>query len=136
MNYRAWMIMAAIVGFSTIGSAEGCSAGKCAAPPASGERPLKMEPKDSCKGTVKCVNQSKYPNGSKTEVTVETPAGDKKVIMQQPGSTPVQPGDHVEITGRQVEVNGDSVMMGEQLNRAGTSNNLNSSVQMPSSSGK
>ncbi len=135
MIHRSWIIMAAIVGISTIGFAEGCSAGKCTAP-APGERPLKMEPKDSCKGTVKCVNQSRYPDGSKTEVTVETPNGEEKVIMQQSGATPVQPGDHVEITGRKVEVNGDSVMMGEQLNRSGTSSNLNSSVQMPSSSGK
>jgi hypothetical protein len=116
-----------------------CTGKKCgsksAGPAVNGSRPLVMEPQDTCKGTVKCVNQSKYPNGKKTEIIVKTPEGDKKVIMKQEGTTGVQPNDKVEIKGRNVEANGEMIMMGESLTRQGTTG-LNNSVSLEKNNGK
>ncbi|MBS0623462.1 MAG: hypothetical protein JSS62_02455 [Verrucomicrobia bacterium] len=125
----------AIFALSAVGFADEakCSSktcgGKPVGPTMNGDRPLIVEPKDSCKGTVKCVNQSKYPNGNRTELVVDTQGGEQKVLLPQ-GTVqpPVQPGDKVEISGRKVNANGEPMMMGEDVKRNGTSSNLNNTV--------
>jgi len=117
------------VGFAEEGKCTGKTCGgKPVGPTVNGDRPLVMEPQDSCKGTVKCVNQSKYPDGNRTEIIVDTQQGEQKVVMPKGNNPAVQPGDKVEVTGRSVDANGDQMIMGQDVKRNGTSSNLNSSV--------
>ncbi len=108
-----------------------CSGNRCGkramGPVMSGSRPLSTEEFDTCRGTVKCVNRTEYPNGSKSEMVIITPEGEKKVLMDSDQVNGVLPNQNVEIKGRNVESNGQTLMMGASLSRQGTS--LNSSVR-------
>lgn len=130
MQYKKLLTCCAILALSAVGFADGekCAPGKSCGgkvmgPTGSGDRPLSVEPQDSCKGTVKCINKSRYPDGTKSEMIVDTKEGEQKVIMQ--GQPAIQPGDRVEVTGRNVDANGNQMMIADEVKRSGTSSSLN-----------
>lgn len=89
-----------------------------------GARALKTDSIEDFKGSIKSISRVQYPDGAIIQVIVSTERGDMKVLLGpaqfvDQEKVKLESGDKIVIKGYRIMVNGEEVIMAQQIDKNG-----------------